>query len=311
MSGQKWTETPPEGVGADFFETACNHGYHHIKRRAEEMPEPEPLIGNMARGQVGFLAGPAGSGKSLFAMSLAAAACTNTNLGEWKPGADPALKLGFLVDAELTPYDLASRIELLGMNNAPITYNYSDSRDMTNMPPFLLGDAFHQAWLMHCAAAFDVVVIDNVTFTLEPAPGHNIYAPETINQMRPLFNWARSKGKLLILIDHTNSEGKLSGSMNKHRLADWVGLMDVQPLQDDQAANFDLKFEKWRGANRPRRDTNFILGVDGKWESKEILSLPEQIRELIEQGASKKECAEELDISIQYVRKISKTIGRR
>ncbi|MCP4090953.1 MAG: AAA family ATPase [Gammaproteobacteria bacterium] len=272
-------------------------------------PEQHSLLGPFKRSQVGWLAAPAGVGKSMFALALAGAISQGSDFGAWKGTGEHTRAR--IVDAELTARDLLQRVKLLGHENSPMMFDTYGKRMGLDIDGFRLGHPDDQAWIQHTCKDSDVIVIDNVTFTLDPAPGYGIFAPETINQMRPLFNWIKAAGKLLILVDHTNAEGKLSGSMNKQRLADWVAFLEPDTCLDSMELAFTLKFDKYRGEGRPRRDTAFSMDSLGAWTNNEVIPLADQILEMLQNGAKIKEAAQDLGCSEVYVKKISAQRGNR
>jgi RecA-family ATPase len=304
VSQDKWTA---ELVGLPAFKR--NHqNYDELVEFAEGTPEPESLLGPFKRGQVGFIAAPPGVGKSMLAMSILGAICQGRDFGPWEAA---QAKHGYLLDCELTPRDLVSRLKVLDCDHTVMRVDHYDFRASMDTDAFSLGDPDHQAYIRWACKLTDVIVIDNVTFCLDPAPGSNLYAPETINQLRPLFNWIKATGKLLILVDHTNAEGHLSGSLNKQRLADWVIKLEADTRMDTMELAFTLKWAKYRGQGRPKRDTAFSMDVLGKWTHNEIIPLAEQVLEMLQQGAKQKEIADELGCSHDYVRKISSQRGGR
>ena len=274
------------------------------KLAANEPPETS-LLGCFRTSQTGFIAAPPAAGKSLFALKLAIAISLGDDFGPWE--GDGEIKQAVIVDAELTAQALHQRIKLLCGDRVPmmIVDTYVN-RLALGMEPFMLGNPDHQAQLMRAASNAKVVVIDNVTFTLDPAPGKNLFAPETINQLRPLISWARNNGTLLIFIDHTNYEGNLAGSANKSRIADWVAMLEPDVRADDVSIAFTLKFTKYRGDDGPRREVAFQMTNAGEWSHREIVSLPEQVKELHEMGVSTQDIAAELGVTPQSVNRIKR-----
>jgi hypothetical protein len=218
------------------------------------------------------------------------------HLGPWKSHTEnPTLTK--LVDAELRDQTLVKRICATGAQDALMQYDTYQHRDRHSPKPFLLGNTDDQQYLLETSQKAAAIGIDNVTFTLDPPEGHNLFSPETINQLRPLINAVRAHNQLLILIDHTNREGKLAGSMHKERMADWVMTLEPNITFDDMAFAFIGTWVKYRDEDGPKPGDQFSahMTTEGKWEVQELPSLTEQIIELLRDGAKPKEVAEELD----------------
>jgi hypothetical protein len=305
LTKERWT---PELVGQAAWKKAWQ-STNDLKVFAQSTPEPEVLLGPFKRGQVGFIAAPPGVGKSMLAMALLGAISTGEGFGPWE--GTGSFQHGYLLDCEMTARDLLSRLKVLGLDSGHLLIDHYDWRAHEEISGFSIGDVENQAYIRHTCKMLDVIVIDNLTFCLDPADHSNIYAPETINQLRPLFNWVKSTGKLLILIDHTNAEGKLSGSLNKQRLADWVVRLEADTCLDEMELAFTLHFDKYRGEGRPRRDIAFSMDSLGKWTHTNIIPLSEQVLEMLQQGGKHKEIADDLGCSIAYVKKISSQRGGR
>jgi hypothetical protein len=300
----KWTGPVGKAAWPDELWQTPNQ----LAEFAANEPEQTPLLGPFKRSQVGWLAAPPGAGKSMFALALAGAISMGSDFGPWEGHRD--LLKTRVVDAELTARDLLGRLTVLGHRHSMMDFDHYGNRAALDLNGFRLGHPDDQDYIMHTCAQSAVVVIDNVTFTLDPAEGHNLYSPETINQMRPLFNWAKATGKLLIMVDHTNAEGKLAGSLNKQRLADWVIYLEPDSLLDTTELAFTVKWDKYRGEGRPKNEHSFTMDSLGKWEHREVIPLSAQVTEMLQDGIKHKDIADELGCSVTYVRKISAKRGR-
>ncbi len=268
-------------------------------------PPQTDLLGPLRTGQVGWIAAPPGVGKSMLALSIALAIGEGHSLGLWQGSGERCpVKL---LDAELTNRDLSERLVSLGgmEERTPLNINTWGIRDQLGIDSFSLGDTEHQLWLMQTVAGAEAIIIDNVTFTLDPAPGGNMYSPETINQLKPLLAWTRNTGRLLIFIDHTNAQGELAGSMQKARMADWVMILEKDVLVGDLKLAFTLTWKKYRNNNGPQIGDQEAWGLkpDGTWDVRKVHSIGEQIKELVIAGATVKDISQELDVSPRTVRR--------
>jgi RecA-family ATPase len=295
--------------GQDFWPPELWMGPNVLKERASNAPEQVSLLGPIRQGQVGWIAAPPGVGKSMFALSMAMQISLGEGMGIW--GGCNELKLARLIDAELTDKSLYERTRyLLPADTIPaMQFNTWGLRESLGADGFSLGDPEHQLWLMQTAANSDVVIVDNISFTLDPAPGGNMYSPETINQVRPLLSWAHSHNKLLIFIDHTNAEGNLAGSLQKQRMADWVMLLAADECDEGDSLAFTLKWDKYRDADGPRinSEESWRLKTTGKWEHKLLPSLTDQIRDMLNSGGTPKEVSQDLGCHLSQVYRVKKS----
>jgi hypothetical protein len=299
---------PPEGEGMEYWNPELWMVPAVLADRAAKAPEQENRLGPLRSGQVGWIAAPPGVGKSMFALAIACAIAEGKSLAGW-PGSGEVNQVK-LIDAELTDRALYARLESTATDGIPeaLLFNTWGVRETLGADSFSLGDPEHQLWLMQTARGAEVVIVDNVTFTLDPAPGGNMYSPETINQLKPLLSWAHNTNRLLILIDHTNAQGQLAGSLQKQRMADWVVLLDRDECVGDMDLAFTLKWDKYRDDDGPKAGAQeaWTMTKNKGWESRTILGLNEQIKELIVEGLDAKDIAKELDCSAQYVRRVKK-----
>jgi len=268
-------------------------------------PAKEPRLGPIKSGQVGFIAAKPGVGKSMFALAIAIRLSQGLSLGHW--GGSKERNITKLIDAEMTNRDLNERYQsMVGGDEPAVYFNTSGIREKLGYSPFSLGDPEHQMWLRHTAGGAECIIVDNVTFTLDPAPGGNMYSPETINQVRPLLSWAHNTNRTLILIDHKNAEGQLAGSLQKQRMADWVMLLERDDCVGDMELAFTLTWDKYRDRDGPKSgdQESWYLDSIGEWHGRNIPKLPDLVMELVRDGATQKDIAEELDVSVRHVRRI-------
>jgi len=260
-----------------------------MEQRAESLPAPKTVIGPLQTGSWGIVAALPGVGKSMW-IKLLLGATSSKNwgaAGDWRaPERRPAL----LIDAEMSIIELAGRYadqqfdEWLGICSL-------DLLDRHQQRSFSLGAGLDHAALFIAAEPFDIIVIDNIEYTLEPAKGHNIWAPETWAQVEPITRWAKANNKLLILVDHLNKEGSVQGSMSKQRGASFVIRLDPEYLQSADLS-FKSTFSKLRYQvdKKLRRDRIWSL-MNDHWNCEICPNKPELVIELANAGKSVKEIA--------------------
>ena len=276
-----------------------------IQERANRMPPPETVIGPLQTGCWGIIAAAPGVGKSMFAAMLAKA-ISGEYWGKachWKA---PKRRRTLLIDAEMTPHELAMRYD-----DEPMGEHFAlchlDLLERHDMPAFSLGDDMHQMLLMEAGRYADVIIVDNIEYTLEPAEGHNIWAPETWAQVEPLTRWAKAKNKLLIFIDHLNKEGGVQGSLAKQRGASFVIHLEPEWVEKSKLA-FTSHFKKLRylvNEDELRRDVLWWL-EDMGWQAEVRKSTKDLVIELRNEGMSNKQVAKELGVSERTARRISR-----
>jgi hypothetical protein len=267
-----------------------------IREAAKNEPKRRQLLGPFQSGTVGFIMAASGVGKSMFALAIGAAIARMEDLGCWEGDGPGVVKI---IDAEMTLTDLSQRLDLMDITHAPnLKIDTLTHRLLNDTDGFSLGNQDHQQWLMREAdkdGQLNMLIVDNVTFTLDPAEGKGLYDPETINQIKPLLSWARQKGICLMLIDHTNREGHIHGHSNKERLAEWVCKLEHVP--DGGDLSFTCSFPKYRiGPNPGKFDVSW--SKLGGWVIDKEQTMTETIREMVRDGdMTKQEICKELDIT--------------
>lgn len=277
--------------------------------RGDAMLTPEPIIGQFMTGTWGIIAGAPGVGKSIIAAQLARAIAQGTAFCDWMP--DKPRRVA-LIDAEMTPLELRDRI---GSGDIPNLYvSTLDLMERKGRECFGLGgDQCDQTALMRVCKNFDVIIIDNIEYTLEPAPGKDIWHPESWKLVHPLLSWAKASNKLLILIDHTNAQGGVQGGLSKQRGASFIITLARSWVEDALHA-FEWIPGKCRyqtsRENLAKRE--FWIDPDGAWHSEVVANMADQIRELVAEGKDLAEIRKEMKgiCSADYCRKIVKRSGR-
>jgi len=262
-----------------------------------------PVIGPLQTGTWGILAAAPGVGTSMWLAMLTKAIASNKfgRAGSWMA---PTRRTVLLIDAEMSPQEIASRYadadfgDYLGICSL-------DLLERLNERPFSLGNDYDQAQLFAAAEPFDVILIDNIEYTLEPAAGHNIWAPETWAQVEPITRWAKSRNKLLIFVDHLNKEGGVQGSLAKQRGASFVIKLEPEYVERAQVA-FTHSFSKLRYlVDDPllKRNVKWWL-IDSDWYTELSLTKKEQVINLGKLELKPKQIAKEVGLSERRVYEI-------
>lgn len=237
---------------------------HNYLLWAATLPPPVQLCGMLNSHSSGFIAAPGGSGKSMFSLGMAKHMAEGKTFCGW---AIPKPLKVMMLDVEMGDSGLMSRLISAGINGThDIAFDTSGLRDRFGMPRFLLGDKEHLQLLMRAADPFDVLFIDNVSACLLPVRGSDLFSPEAWQQVFELEQWARQKGKLLIFIDHTNKAGQLAGTLHKHRMADFVLLIERTSIPGEPWLEFLVEVDKQRHLAAPEDEIPRMVRLQhGLW----------------------------------------------
>lgn len=278
---------------------------------AQQLPPPDFICGPFQTHSSGFIAAPGGSGKSMFTLGLAQALAEGAEFAGWKT---PEPRGVHIVDVEMSDPGLFSRMHSLGYYaGLDITVDTSDQRDALDMPRFRLGPDESHNQLMEDASEADVIIIDNVSACLTPERSGDLFSPETWQQVFPLEAWARREGKCLIFVDHTNKGGQLAGSLHKHRMADFVCLMERTSLIGEPWLEFLFWMDKCR-YDAPAEDVmaRLVRLEDGEWTHSDPDAADDVIlHEVILGNLSQKEAAEEMGVHRNTLEKRLKKYRRK
>jgi hypothetical protein len=264
---------------------------------AAALPPPIQLCGPFYSHSSGFIAAPGGSGKSMFTLGLAKALSEGSSFCGW---AVPKPLQLFMVDVEMSDSGLFQRLHSLGFHGKHnITLDTSGQRDAAGIDRFSLGPEEVMRQLMAYAHNADVVIIDNVSACLMPKQGGDIFSPEAWQQVFILEQWARQQGKLLIFVDHTNKAGQLAGTLHKHRMADFVVLLERTSWIGEPWLEFLWRMDKVRYDTDPEDVTDRLIRLeDGAWTHSDPMEMNDDILLKVTGGElSKKDAAEQLDMT--------------
>lgn len=278
-------------------------GLSHIRKAgaflsyASALPPPEFIIGPFQTHTSGFIAAPGGSGKSMFTLGLAQALAQGAEFCGWKAHKAASVHL---IDVEMSDPGLEQRLRSMGyFDGLDVSFDTSDQRDAVDMERFQLGPMEHMIGVMEDAADADVIIIDNVSACLTPEKRGDLFSPETWQQVFPLESWARGKGKLLIFVDHTNKAGQLAGSLHKHRMADFVCLLERTSLIGEPWLEFVWQMDKCRYDTDAEDVLPRLCRFErGEWTHSDPGAANDDVlQEVVMGNISKKEAAEELAVS--------------
>ncbi len=261
---------------------------------ASELGAEQWNCGPIQAGTVGFIAAKQGVGKSMLALGLAWAMSTGNDFADWAVARPQRVAL---IDVELNTRFLAKRLALYAWNPETIWLDWQDWREAHSMDYFMLGNTAHHAVLMSACADMDVIIIDNVTFCLDPVRPGELFNPETWNRVKELTDWAKAGEKTIIFIDHTNKSGIVAGSINKSRSADWILLLDGLSEPGANPLEFSMRFDKMRyEADKELTRERMVIGDYGSWRFKVIETQVEHFARLKEAGFDKEQIMDDMGI---------------
>ena len=273
------------------------------------MPEEEWVTGPIQAGSIGFIAAAAGVGKSMFALGLAHAISTGKDFADWKT---PTKRSVMLLDVELSTRFIYDRIKGYDWTGATIKLDWQDWREAQSVEPLALGNDLHHHILYETCRDMDVIIIDNVTFALEPVKPGEMFNPETWNRVQHFTRWAKTAGKTVIFVDHTNKSNQVAGSVNKQRSADWVMILEAVSAPGSIPLEFGLKFDKMRYKCSQELTRDSYVTYDGlRWGMAPAPTELELIQQMTAEGMKPKDIADELCIGVRSVQRKLRTGQRR
>lgn len=227
-------------------------------------------------GQVVWLYGPEKSGKSYFARSLAHIISYG---GQFLKKYQAASNLNVLyIDSEMAPDKLEQAFtkELTGLGyteDRKFAVKAAKASDNSTGEINLLEPEW-QEWFNKVVAEYDIIILD-CYYSLTRS---SVMAKELLQLINP---W-KSKGKTFIVVDHTNKEGELYGSVDKKRSADLC--VEVTPAGND-CIEISFPVARYLGSDdtqpfmlrRVHTDTQFFFEMVESRASSDNITLPEEM----------------------------------
>tara|TARA_R110002020_G_scaffold13096_1_gene47301 strand:- start:226 stop:1467 length:1242 start_codon:yes stop_codon:yes gene_type:complete len=303
-------ESGDEAGIIDYFSEPVPEPYRtatwaDVANRFNELPEEQWVCGPIQSGSIGFIAAKPGVGKSMLALGLANSISRGTPFADWNT--PQPLKVT-LIDVELSTRFMYDRMSPYEWDHN-MRFDWQDWREAFSMESFCLGNPYHHKVVFDTCEDSDVIIIDNVTFALEPVRPGEIFNPETWQRVTELTMWAKTRNKTIIFVDHTNKADAIAGSMNKQRSADWVILLDAVSLPGAVPLEFTLKFDKVRYKVDSGLTANkYVKCVDAVWSMEGVPTVEEEISEMVVEGLTYKQIADEMGMSESTIKRKIKSI---
>ncbi len=276
-----------------------------LRAAAAKMPDPETVLGPFQTGTWGILAALPGVGKSMFISAIMRAVSLALPLGDY--AAPARMHSVGVVDAEMSEKEIHERMPM----DTPDTVHWitTDLLERHDHIPFSLGNRSHQAALIEQCERLNLrmIFIDNIEYTLEPAPGKDVWHPETWRQVIPLIRWAKRTGRVLVFIDHLNAQGGVQGSLAKQRGASFVMKLEAD-YEEHAVMCFRAKFIKIRYmvSNNLKANRKWWLEDSGEWRCEREMSKHDQVAQLLVEGVAQKDIALEVGLSKGQISKLAR-----
>jgi putative DNA primase/helicase len=276
------------------------------------LPEKRQIIEPwLSEAIIAMIYGPAGIGKTMFAMGVADSITTGRPLGSWSVNA-PATCL--YLDGEMAPQDIQKR--LAGFSNgrrlSPLLI-YSDAlMNSYGLPRAnLLNEDWRQA-MKELLLDYEVKVwvVDNIA-SLAPC-----YEENAKDQWDPINQWfleLRFAGITTIFLHHANKDGGQRGTSGRTDNVDIViSLEKPARYSPEDGAKFVIKFQKHRIEQKYLpliADTEFALETDEAghyfWTYGSLKRRTKaQVLKMFSEGLAANDIAEELKLSKSRVSQI-------
>lgn len=274
----------------------------------KEHPPREHIIGPFVRQGIGMVYAPAGVGKTHFCLGLAFAAATGGSFLRWEAErVSPVL----YIDGELPAYILQERLGRMlrssGISGAiPFNIITPDEQEDGIMPDLSTGQG--QEAVMPAIERAEFIVLDNISTLCRT--GKENEAESWI----PVQSWAlrlRKAGKCVVFVHHAGKGEGASprGTSKREDVMDVIiGLNRPAGYEAEQGCVFEVAFRKarnFRTADEIRAfEARMDVGVDGcaDWRCIPVNERNDRkIEELLNQGLTQRQIAQELAVSPQYV----------
>jgi hypothetical protein len=269
---------------------------------AISVPPCEPIVGDWLRqGDLGFICGPRGLGKTWLAMLLARRCAEGGTLGDWPVQKSQRV---LYVDGEMSMDAIRERDNALSV--APVESIFYLQHEalfhLTGKVLNLTEPEAQQALLEQCVRDnIEMLLLDNLSCLF---PGIRENDADAWNRVLPWLLNLRRHRITVIFIAHCGRNGLMRGTSRREDAAFWIiNLSEVREVGDDRGAKFVARFVKNRNASDvdcPPLEWRFLRSAGQQkaavtWKK---ISGNEFFRKCIEEGlTTASEIAEEMGIT--------------
>ena len=278
------------------------------------MPPCNPIIGNWFRqGDLGFICGPRGLGKTWLAMALGRKCAEGASFGalpEWHIHGPRRM---LYVDGEMSLDGVRERDQALTAGAAPgLSYLHHEALFHLTGKILNLTDPDAQAALLEKCRQDkkEILILDNLSCLFS---GMRENDADAWDQVLPWLLDLRRNRISVIFVAHSGRNGQMRGTSRREDAAFWI--INLSELKDttenSRGARFMARFAKNRNAidaECPPLQWTFLRQpndpkVHVGWKR---ISVPELFRQCIENGLSvASEIAEEMGVSRSQVSKFA------
>jgi len=284
---------------------------------AHKFPEREPLLGDwLLKQSLCMVHAWRGTGKTYFGLAVAYAVASGGSFLKWNAGAPHRV---LYMDGEMPGIAMQGRVSDLALSNdkePPADYFQLMTRDLQTHAMPDLATIEGQIAVAAFIKDADLVVVDNLS-TLARRGGKENEGESWL----PIADWAleqRAAGKAVLFVHHSGKGGQQRGTSRREDILDVViSLHHPADYQATEGARFVISFEKARGlTGEAVVDFEAALTTDAEhrqtWITQKCADVElERVAQLVKDGATQSDVAEELDLSrFQAGRRIKAAIER-
>jgi RecA-family ATPase len=278
-----------------------------------DIPAREFLMGQwMREGDLGFVYGERGSGKTWFVDAIATHLGAGTNLFEWEvPKAVDVL----LIDGEM-PLD-AARDRLAGMarDNARLSVLHHEMlSDKSGVTINLTNERVQRVITEICVQkSIKLLILDNLSCLFSGVKENDA------DEWEKVLNWLldlRRRRIAVLIVHHASRSGTMRGTSRREDAAFWVIRIDEKDRQEtERGAVFESVFVKQRNSDTREwtRKWTFQTEMNGIITiGCQEISFDQKVLQLIEDGlSSASEIADELGVAKSTVSKAAKRLEQQ
>jgi DNA-binding transcriptional ArsR family regulator len=276
-----------------------------------DIPSRKFLVGQwMREGDLGFVFGERGSGKTWFIDAIASHLSTGRDLHDWSI---PAAADVLLIDGEM-PLD-AARDRLKGISKANQrlhVLHHEKLFDQCGLAMNLTNERAQRIVTELCVRkSIKLLILDNLSCLFSGMKENDA------DEWEKVLNWLldlRRRHIAVLIVHHAGTSGRMRGTTRREDAAFWVIRVDEikDREQQEKGARFETTFEKQRNSDQREwpREWTFQTEVSGEVSiGCKGISFDEKVLELIQAGlTSATEIAEELGVAKSTVSKAAKRL---
>lgn len=261
---------------------------------------------------MGIMYAPRGIGKTFAALSVAVAVASGGAVFNWRA---PMPKKVLYVDGEMPATAMQSRLTSLfnGMSVPPVALKNMDliTPDLQPCPMPDLSTMAGQTQLEPRLKGVNMVVLDNIATLCRTGKENESQSWQT---MQSWLLDLRRRGITVLLIHHAGKSGDQRGTSAREDIMDTViSLRRPREYSMAEGARFEVHLTKARsilGEEAKPFEANLVTeGNSLQWRTRELEDVElEELKRLLNEGYSIRDCAEEMGKSKGAVQRLKKKL---